>query len=199
MAIGGGVVLKESIEVFKKELDIYGDKIILDGYIPTDGTYIIITETDNGFEEKDIINVKYDKKTNTVNVSELQLNKIRALDYNSKLIDMNKPIDSKKIIHSNNYLSFFIKKDKFPTEKDTEKKLNLDVINGYYNILADPYLKYKQGKQKEVYVEIENEIGTVNIELLNKIKTWITENIFDLGKRYPGKDYLKIFFDYSID
>ena len=34
------------------------------------------------------------------------------LDYYSKLIDMNKPIEKKKIIHSNNYYAFFIKKRK---------------------------------------------------------------------------------------
>ena len=35
----------------------------------------------------------------------------KQLDYLSRLINTQKPIDSKKVIHSNNYLSFFIKKD----------------------------------------------------------------------------------------
>ena len=112
---------------------------------------------------------------------------------------MNKPIDSKKIIHSNNYLSFFIKKDKFPTKDGEEKKLNIDVIEGYYSTLINPYLKYKTGKQKEVYKSIEDIIGAVNVDEINEIKEWIIENIFELAKKYSGKNYLKIFFYYPIE
>ena len=33
---------------------------------------------------------------------------ICSMDYNSKIIDMNKPIDKSKIIHSNNFYSFLV-------------------------------------------------------------------------------------------
>lgn len=184
-------MLKESLEVFKKLLDKYGDKLILDNYAPVDGTYLIIGTDKDEFYIKDIIEIN--KK---LNLSEIKLKDIRTYDYNSKLITMNKPIDSKKIIHSNNYLSFFIKKDKFPTPTDKDKKLTDEIIDGYYDILANPYLKYRSGKPKEIYKQVEEEIGEVNVDLLNKIKAWIKENIFELGNEYQGKDYLKIFFEY---
>lgn len=194
-------MLKECIDVFKRELDSKGERLLLDSYMPAEGTYIIVTEENGNFIIKDenIIDIKYDNKTKEPINSESELNRIRAKDYNSKLIDMNKPIDSKKIIHSNNYLSFFIKKDKFPTKDGEEKKLNLDVIQGYYSNLINPYLKYKSGKPKEIYKSIEDSIGEVNINEVSKIKKWIIENIFELGKEYSGKNYLKIFFDYSIE
>lgn len=194
-------MLKECLEVFKDELDLKGERLLLDSYMPADGTYIIVTKENNSFiiKEENIIEVKYDKKQERFSNSESELNRIRVLDYNSKLIDMNKPIDSKKIIHSNNYLSFFIKKDKFPTKEWEEKKLNIDVIEGYYSTLTNPYIKYKSGKQKEIYKSIENSIGEVNIDELNKIKDWIILNIFELGKVYTGKNYLKIFFDYPVE
>lgn len=194
-------MLKECIEVFENELNSKGERLLLDSYLPAEGTYIIVTEEDNNFiiKEENVIEVKYDKKEQRLVNSESELNRIRGLDYNSKLIDMNKPIDSKKIIHSNNYLSFFIKKDKFPTKDGEEKKLNIDIIEGYYSILINPYLKYKTGKPKEVYKSIEDVIGVVNIDEINKIKQWIIENIFELGKNYSGKNYLKIFFDYPLE
>ena len=144
-------MLKECIEVFKKELNSKGERLLLDGYMPAEGTYIIVTEENGNFIIKDenIIEIKYDNKTKEPINSEIELNRVRAKDYNSKLIDMNKPIDSKKIIHSNNYLSFFIKKDKFPTKDGEEKKLSVDVIEGYYSNLINPYLKYKSGKPKK--------------------------------------------------
>ena len=194
-------MLKECIEVFKRELNSKGERLLLDGYMPAEGTYIIVTEENGNFIIKDenIIEIKYDKKTKEPINSEIELNRVREKDYNSKLIDMNKPLDVKKIIHSNNYLSFFIKKDKFPTKDGEEKKLNLDVIEGYYSNLINPYLKYKSGKPKEIYKSIEDIIGEVNIDEVNKIKKWIVENIFELGKEYSGKNYLKIFFDYPIE
>ncbi|MDU2122557.1 MAG: type I-B CRISPR-associated protein Cas8b/Csh1 [Clostridium celatum] len=194
-------MLKECIEVFKKELNSKGERLLLDGYMPSEGTYIIVTEENCNFIIKDenIIDIKYDNKTKEPINSEIELNRVRVLDYNSKLIDMNKALDVKKIIHSNNYLSFFIKKDKFPTKEGEEKKLSLDVIEGYYSNLINPYLKYKSGKPKEIYKSIEDSIGEVNINEVNKIKGWIIENIFDLGKVYSGKNYLKIFFDYPIE
>ena len=98
-------------------------------------------------------------------------------DYYSGLIDMNKPIDGKKIIHSNNYLSFFVKKDSF-----VNGKLTNEVIENYYNVLRNPRLKYSKPKAKALYNLVEEDIGTVDEEKLTKIEEWIKKNIFELGK-----------------
>jgi len=189
-------VLKECLESFKNELNEKGDKLILDNYVPADGTYIIVAPKDDFYEVKEVINIKLDKKTKTIDKSSNYFSKLCTYDYNSKLVDMNKPIDGKKIIHSNNYLSFFVKKESF-----SNGKLTNEIINGYYDILLNPYIKYPKSKVKahDVYKSLETEIGKVDTKLVEKIKSWIKENIFKLGNQYTGKDYLKIFFEYGED
>lgn len=185
-------MLKEAIAVFKKMLDEKGDALILDSYIPADGTYVIVDlEKDN---IKDYT-IKYDKKTKTVDKSIEGFRDICNYDYNSKLIDMNKPIDGKKIIHSNNYLSFFIKKESLSNGKLTE-----EIIDNYYAVLANPIIKYsKTSAAKELYETVEKEIGKVDIKLLEKAQCWIKNNIFNLPIEFTGKDYLKIFFKAPIE
>lgn len=76
--------------------------------------------------------------------------------------------------------------------------MNIDVIEGYYSTLINPYLKYKTGKQKEVYKSIEDIIGAVNVDEINEIKEWIIENIFELAKNIVEKLFKNI-FDYPIE
>ena len=82
------------------------DKLILDIYTPADGTYLILEEEENGFCQKELLEIKIDKKTKSLNITDEEKQRISYYDYNCKLLDMNKPIDQKKIIHSNNFLSF---------------------------------------------------------------------------------------------
>ena len=64
---------------------------------------------------------------------------------------MNKPIDGKKVIHSNNYLSFFIKKENLQPNYKVDAKLTEEIIDKYYDILLDPRLKYKDREKKSMY------------------------------------------------
>lgn len=188
-------MLDECIKVFRKVLDkSSGDKFIIDSYMPSDGTYIIVEPTSESYKIKDIIDIKLDKKTKEINQrSNSNFEILCNYDYNSKLIDMNKPIDGKKVIHSNNYLSFIVKKESL-----TNGKLTNEIIDNYYETLANPYLKYKNGNSKKMYASVEEELGKIDINVLEKIWKWIKENIFSLNIDASGKDYLKIFFEYPI-
>ena len=42
-------MLKDCLEIFKSELDENGDKLILDEYTLSDGTYIIVTSIEDFF------------------------------------------------------------------------------------------------------------------------------------------------------
>lgn len=187
-------MLKECIEVFEKELLLKGDKLIIDNYLPSDGTYVIVSIEDDKFYIKEVFDIKYNKKLNEIEGREnIYFKEVCEYDYNSKLIDMNKPIDTKKIIQSNNYLSFFIKK-----ESIGNKKLTNEIIENYYKVLSNPKLKYIKPKAKEIYNSIEQSIEPIDQELLQKIQSWIKENVFELdnlGIEIKGKDYLKIFFE----
>ncbi|MBE6051814.1 MAG: type I-B CRISPR-associated protein Cas8b/Csh1 [Clostridium sp.] len=189
-------MLKQCIEVFKSIPENEREKLVADTYIPADGTYILVSPKDDSFEIVDSVNIKNIKKTGEIQGKSTK-NYITfcQLDYNSKLIDMNKPIDGKKVIHSNNYLSFFIKKESL-----TNGKLTNEIIDNYYSLLSNPKKKYEKNKGKDVYLNIEKEIGPVNIVVLEKIKKWIVDNIFNLDNSLiEGKDYLKIFFDYPLN
>lgn len=183
-------MLKDCLRVFEKILDSK-DRLILDNYIPADGTYIIVSKENNNFKIKDIVNIKYNKKNKEIEGStSLYYDDLCFYDYNSKVIDMNKPIDKKKIIQSNNYLSFFIKKESLENGKLTNER-----IDQYYETLLNPYIKYSDSNAKQIYKQIEEEIGEVKVAELEEIKNWIKENIFNLGIGISGKDYLKIFFE----
>lgn len=187
-------MFEECLEVFKRELD-YDNNLILDEYIPADGSYIIV---DAEGKIKNYQDIKLDKKkrgTSEAVVKGSYFKEICFYDYHSKLISMNKPVDSKKVIHSNNYLSFAVKKESIAS------KLTEEIIDNYYDTLKNPLeAKYKKSKEaSKIYQKFEEEYAPVNIEILEKCRSWIKQHIFsidklinvDLGK----KEYLKIFFE----
>ena len=184
-------MFKECLDVFSEMLK-HEDNLILKGYVPADGSYIIV-KNDGTVKNADI---KFDKKTRDLNCTDdTLLNDICFYDYHSKLISMNKPIDIKKVIHSNNYLAFAVKKESITS------KLTETIIDNYYDTLKNPLeKKYKKSKEaSKIYQKFEEDHGVVNITLLEKCRSWIKQNVFsidklvnvDLGK----KEYLKIFFE----
>ena len=138
-------MLKEPMEAFEQMLQKKGDRLITDVHIPKEGTYRIIEMSDSEWKVRTTVDISFDKKTGQIvgqNCSDYQL--IQELDYLSKLLEMNKPIDPKKVIHSNNYLSLAVKK-----ESIISGKLSEEVLKGYYKILREPLSKYeKKNKSK---------------------------------------------------
>lgn len=193
-------MLQDCIEIFEKEYKKKGDKLIIDNYIPADGKYILLTLEDGDLKIKneDVVDINYNKKTGEIEGrNNIYFNDICNYDYNSKLIDMNKPIDIKKIIHSNNYLSFTIKKENLDNGKLTK-----EIIENYYKVLSNPYLKYTKLKAKQIYQVVESQLEEIDQELLSKIKQWIIDNIFkleEIGINIVGKDYLKIFIKLPVE
>lgn len=184
-------MISECLEVFQNVLE-RDENVILREYIPADGTYILV---DKNYEIKgQPIEIKMDKKTGNIDRSASDYDKICYYDYHSKLISMNKPQDSAKIIHSNNYYSFWVKKESILNGKLTE-----EVIDKYYEILEEPVKKYEKGKALELYQAVEENLGSVNKEILQKNKAWIKEHIFSINELVSvdleKKDYLKIFFE----
>ena len=187
-------MFEECLDVFKRELED-DNNLILDEYIPADGSYIIV---DAEGKIKNYQDIKLDKKkrgTSEAVVKGSYFKEICFYDYHSKLISMNKPVDSKKVIHSNNYLAFAVKKESITS------KLTETIIDNYYDTLKNPLeKKYKKSKEaSKIYQKFVEEYAPVNIKILEKCRSWIKQHIFsidklvqiDLGK----KDYLKIFFE----
>lgn len=190
-------MFEECLDVFTEMLK-HEDNLNLKGYIPADGSYIIVKQ-DGTVKNADI---NFDKKTketrSLICTDDTLLSDICFYDYHSKLISMNKPIDSKKVIHSNNYLAFAVKKESIVTGKLTEV-----IIDNYYDTLKNPLeRKYKKSKSKEaskIYKKFEEEYSAVDEELLEKCRSWIKQHIFSIDKLInvdlEKKEYLKIFFE----
>lgn len=191
----------ETMEVFEAMVKDRGERWLYDNYIPTPGTYILLNIDDN-FSVKNKFDIgKPDKESGEI---QGRMNEdyslVAFMDKNSKLITMNKAMDIGKIIHSNNFYSFFVKK-----ESILAGKIEKENIEGYYDVLANPYKKYKKNKAKEIYSNVEKILGAVNTTELEKIHEWVQKSLFEFfeAKRdelhLDSKDYLKIFFVYSDD
>ena len=189
-------MLQEAMEVFQIMLQEKGERIITDAYIPKDGTYRLIVMKDDGWVIKDPVDIIFNKKTNTVDISnDMDYLLIQELDYKSKLLEMNKPIDPKKVIHSNNYLSLAVKK-----ESVTSGKLSEEIIQQYYEILRNPNKKYEKKTQaRELYHVAEERLGQPDIEAIDKIEKFILANKQDIWKdiNLEKKNYVKLFFVYQ--
>lgn len=192
-------MLDEAIEVFEAELERWSEQWLYDNYVPSPGTYILLNLEDD-FSIRNIFDIgKPDKKTGDIpGKNNRDYKFISFLDKNSRLITMNKAVDSGKIIHSNNYYSFFIKKESIKAGKLQDKN-----IETYYGVLSDPYVKYGKSQAKQIYDETERILGPVNTEIIDRIRTWVEQNLNVFIQQQDisleAKDYLKIFFVYAED
>ena len=171
-------MIDEALEVFRKIYDKEGEELVVSKNIPKDGTYILVNIKSGKIIEK--LDISYDKKTKKIDG---ELNQyysyFRAFDYYSNLVDMNKPMDPKKTIHSNQIYSFFIKK-----ESIRENKLTKAIIEGYKKNLLNPEEKYNSKEGKELYKNIAEKFPKIE-------KDNVSENLLENDNK---KDYLKIFF-----
>ena len=182
-------MIDEALEVFKKIYDKEGEKLVVNKHIPKDGTYILVNIKSGKIIEK--LNIFYDKKSKKIDG---ELNQyydyFRAFDYYSNLVDMNKPMDPKKTIHSNQIYSFFIKKDSI-----RENKLTKSIIEGYKKNLLNPEEKYNSKEAKELYKNIAEKLPKIEKDVVEDIFLWIEDNVNEnLLENDNKKDYLKIFF-----
>lgn len=184
-------MLQEVLTVFQRMRE-KNDRLILDEYVPKDGTYRLIELTDDGYQTGKTLYIRYDKKTGEIiGKADSDYPFFCYLDYYSKLIDMNKPMDSSKLIHSNNYLSLFVKKE---TIKD--HKLTGIILEGYYAVLKNPMEKYKKPQAKALYQSTVKETGEIDEELLERIAEYVKEEKVWEDIDFEKKEYIKLFFVY---
>ena len=182
-------MIDEALEVFRKIYDKEEEKLVVNKHIPKDGTYILVNIKSGKIIEK--LNISYDKKAKKVDGEFNQYySYFKAFDYYSNLVDMNKPMDPKKTIHSNQIYSFFIKKDSI-----RENKLTKSIIEGYKKNLLNPEEKYNSKEAKELYKNIAEKLSKIEKNIVEDIFLWIEDNVNEnLLDNDNKKDYLKIFF-----
>ena len=182
-------MIDEALEVFRKIYDKEGEELVVSKHIPKDGTYILVNIKSGRIMET--LNISYDKKTKKIDG---ELNQyysyFRAFDYYSNLVEMNKSMDQKKTIHSNQIYSFFVKK-----ESIRENKLTKSIIEGYKKNLLNPEEKYNSKEAKELYKNIAEKLPKIEKDIVEDIFLWIEDNVNEnLLENDNKKDYLKIFF-----
>lgn len=174
------------------------ERIILDRHQMKNGLYVRIDREGN-IKDNLIVN----KETSTIGNTYWWF---RDRDYYSSLLEMNKPVDTKKKIHSNNMYTIFIKCQNLP-EVGEDKQLNYnqleEIFDGYYNRLNREYDK----KEKEI-LEIAN-IEVINIDDLKLCKNIMFKAIrktiqfiknLDKSSGFTAKnDYVKLFIESDIN
>ncbi len=191
-------MLKDCLEIFDAELKKtqkrFGDaeQLILAEYIPADGDYLIVN-CDGSIKHCSVrLNKKQWQAEWSTGDEDLK-DTIRFYDYHSRLVSMDKPQDPKKVIHSNNYCSFW-----FKWESLSNGKLNKEAVDRYFDILKNPREKYKKPQDRRMYDYIAEQVGDVDENILELNRKWIQEHIFHLDTLeidFVGKNYLKIFFE----
>ncbi len=192
-------MLKEVIEVFEKEyrkgsIPENKDYYITKDHIPADGEYIVLHETDNGFTADEPIIIKMDKKTKIIETTNPYFDFIQYADYMSRYLESNKSITTDKNIHSNNYLTLFVKKENLLNGKITQ-----ETLTSYYEVFKEPYKKkYTKAQLKKSYEALEEKYGKSDKDKIDKIERWVKENLFHLAKENDS-GYLKLFFFQDLE
>lgn len=191
----------EALEVFESMVKNKSEQWLYDNYIPKQGTYILLN-IDDCFSVRNIFDIMEPDNENNgtiVGMTNKDYKFVSFLDKNSMILGTNKAICApNKKIHSNNFYSFFVKKEEI-------KQLDSKIIEEYYDKLLNPRIKYAgKKKSKQIYDEVENRLGAVDIEVLEKIRGWIQndfKNFIYNNKTIDMecKGYIKIFFVYSDD
>lgn len=188
-------MLREALEVFEQLLQKEnGERLVLDAHIPKDGTYRLIEMQESDWCIKKTLDISYDKKEGKlIGMADSDFRLIQELDYSSKLVEMNKPIDPKKVIHSNNFFTLFVKKDSI-----LNHKLTVEIIKNYYNILRNPVTKYeKKTKAKQLYEAIDEKFGKPDDTIISAIENYVLNHNIWEGIDLEKKNYIKIFFIWS--
>lgn len=181
-------MLDECLRIFDQELK-NNKNLVLGTMILADGDYVLV-HSDGTY---DVEKIKYSKKDHCFieKPEDDVYEKLCFYDYQSQVIDTQKTFDIPiKVILSNNYLSYFVKKERL----NNKKKIS-DATEKYFKALENPQNKYK-GKDLQMYNYVTNNIGEVDQKRLLKNKQWLKEHVYNLEDvDYDEKDYLKVFFE----
>lgn len=179
-------MLKECLGIFKEQYERIGERLILDTYVPSEGAYVLVGEDGNIIKKRELKRIKEPPE---------DFDDFLEKDYCSKIFGTNKAIDApKRKIHSNNYYSFWVKKENLKQNENGLTENNIDI---YYDRLKEPEKKYKK-KGLEIYRSLEKSIGKPEIEIIEKHRRWIKKHIYSIIEELEltdDKNYLKIFFE----
>jgi len=186
-------MIYDILEVFKKEYEKSGDKLILGSYTLKDGLYVKIDKYGKCeyFEAKTVKKEKVFITADGVEDSKAydwfkERDYCSSISYNAKALDA-----PKRIIHNNNYLTLFMKNEIF---------INVDynhIKNKLFNKVIG-YEDFKSKNDKNILRSYCHHIKSLDRkkDLLCKYRTLegVLDDIKELAKKYNPKNYVKLFF-----
>jgi CRISPR-associated protein Csh1 len=196
-------MIYDILEVFKKEYEQKGDKLILDNYQLKDGLYVKVSE-DNSLNFFIFTNdKKQDNKENCFkdldgDIQQMEYDWFKTRDYYSIYLNSNKAFDDKKI-HNINYLSFFVKIESFNEKGD--KQLSSGAIRKLYNAFIS-YKKFQKKEELEILVNYHDYLSKCSrkkdiVKKYRFLEKNIT-NIVNTARENGVSNYVKIFFNEDI-
>ena len=180
---------------FKKTME-FDPNTLVKYHKLSEGLYLLVNLNTGSYEQFEVT------KKETQEEHPL-FHKIKELDMYSRYINSNKSFFDKKI-SSINYLSLSIKMDNL---RNVKVGKNWDIDEAITNILQNfevyknPYIKYKDKLKAKMYKMAEDELGSINNELLEFFKTWIENNLKNISDEIGDRklNYVKIFLDCDIN
>lgn len=174
------------------------DELAIANHSLKEGLYILIDADGKGYRE--LLAEKDNELTGELYES------IRARDFYSSLIEMNKPVDGKKKIHSNNIYSFTFKYfDPQKASKDEAKKNPINIYSESVNEHIDRYFKALDNWYNENRIVLKK----TTIKPVDKNESKKCKEIFtsfmpvlaELVRKYDLKHgkYIKLFINEPID
>jgi CRISPR-associated protein Csh1 len=190
-------VIYDILEIFGKKYEEEGEKLILDSYTLKDGLYIRVSD-----EKCEVFTKKSTKSKNSETVSFLDENGIsrtdemewfKFRDYCSNMIEVNKAYDApKKSIHNNNYLTLFMKIEKFlETDFDYIKDKLFDKVTNFASFESEN----EKLILKSYHDYIFQPSRKADIEKKTQILKALFSNLHDIAKEHSPKEYIRVFFD----
>lgn len=179
-------LLNEFVNHEKQYSEFDTDTMVLDNYQLKPGLYIRLNSDDTTDE------LYISKKTDLPENDPL-VEWFKKADFYSSLIEMNKPVDPKKQIHSNNLFSLFCKRDVFYQEGKIHPKLQ-EHIDRYFNALLNPRDKETVKVLAAAYYEpLSEESISISKECFKASLDMVVERI----KQLTIKDncYIKLFLN----
>ena len=203
-------MIYDILEVFKKEYEEKGDKLILDNYQLKDGLYVKVFD-DGSLEYfiKSSRKVKINGKNKTEhdfkdldgNIQKDENEWFIKADYISSIINTDKAIKQIKKIHSNNYYALFIKADNFIKDDSFINEAKREYFNALKNLeneknTLDDFIKEITDKKRlEDIDKISNLIMNSQNDILKVAKLVFK----DVSKAVLAKNYVKIFYyDFNL-
>lgn len=190
-------MIYDILEIFGKKYEEEGEKLILDSYTLKDGLYIRVSD-----EKCEVFTKKSTKSKNSETVSFLDENGIsrtdemewfKFRDYCSNMIEVNKAYDApKKSIHNNNYLTLFMKIEKFlETDFDYIKDKLFDKVTNFASFESEN----EKLILKSYHDYIFQPSRKADIEKKTQILKALFSNLHDIAKEHSPKEYIRVFFD----